>query len=89
MVWLANFIIGVVVPQMLIDLGWGTFLFFGCFCLAAGVFSFFFVPETSKVSLEQIAVIFGDDLADEAELKARIRNEVWAHPSKNESTISV
>ncbi|POR32111.1 Uncharacterized protein TPAR_07683 [Tolypocladium paradoxum] len=45
MVWLANFIIGVVVPEMVIELGWGTYLFFGVFCLAAGVFSFFFVPD--------------------------------------------
>ncbi|KAF9693946.1 hypothetical protein EKO04_007741 [Ascochyta lentis] len=53
-IWLANFIIGVVVPEMVIKLGWGTYLFFGCFCFAAAVFSFFLVPETSKKSLEQI-----------------------------------
>ncbi|KAL2287742.1 hypothetical protein FJTKL_05098 [Diaporthe vaccinii] len=55
MVWLANFIIGVVVPEMQLKLGWGTYLFFGCFCFAASVFSFFFVPETAGKSLEQIA----------------------------------
>ncbi|KAK2604477.1 hypothetical protein N8I77_007404 [Diaporthe amygdali] len=65
MVWLANFIIGVIVPEMQIKLGWGTYLFFGCFCSAASVFSFFFVPETAGKSLEQIAGVFGDDLGDE------------------------
>ncbi|KAE8154608.1 general substrate transporter [Aspergillus avenaceus] len=60
MIWLANFIIGVVVPEMLIKIGWGTFLFFGLFCVAATVFSFIFVPETSGKSLEQIAAVFGD-----------------------------
>lgn len=58
MIWLSNFIIGVVVPEMILSIGWGTFLFFGLFCLAAATFSFFLVPETSNTSLEQIAAIF-------------------------------
>ncbi|KAF5612152.1 quinate transporter [Fusarium sp. NRRL 25303] len=65
MVWLANFIIGVIVPEMQLKLGWGTYLFFGCFCFAAAIFSFFFVPETAGKSLEQIAGAFGDSLEDE------------------------
>ncbi|KAM0550290.1 hypothetical protein ACHAPJ_008960 [Fusarium lateritium] len=65
MVWLANFIIGVIVPEMQLKLGWGTYLFFGCFCFAASIFSFFFVPETAGKSLEQIAGAFGDSLEDE------------------------
>ncbi|KAM5344354.1 hypothetical protein ACJ41O_012891 [Fusarium nematophilum] len=65
MVWLANFIIGVIVPEMQLRLGWGTYLFFGCFCFAASVFSFFMVPETAGKSLEQIAGLFGDTLGDE------------------------
>lgn len=65
MVWLANFIIGVIVPEMQLRLGWGTYLFFGCFCFAASVFSFFMVPETAGKSLEQIALVFGDKLGDE------------------------
>ncbi|KAK9234662.1 general substrate transporter [Lipomyces kononenkoae] len=70
MVWLANFVIGVIVPEMQIKLGWGTYLFFGCFCFAASMFSFFFVPETSGKSLEQIAGVFGDRLdSEERELE--------------------
>ncbi|EOO01019.1 putative mfs monosaccharide transporter protein [Phaeoacremonium minimum UCRPA7] len=65
MVWLANFIIGVIVPEMQLKLGWGTYLFFGCFCFAAAVFSFFFVPETAGKSLESIASVFGDRLDNE------------------------
>ncbi|KAK6835213.1 hypothetical protein RU639_002326 [Aspergillus parasiticus] len=76
--WLANFIIGVVVPEMLIKLGWGTFLFFGLFCVAAAIFSFLFVPETSGKSLEQIAVVFGDNLdGDERELQEKIARETF------------
>lgn len=63
---------------MLVSLGWGTFLFFGLFCVAAGIFSFFFVPETSNKSLEQVAGLFGDNLHhDEEDIQARIEREVW------------
>ena len=78
MIWLANFIIGVVVPEMLLKLGWGTYLFFGISCVAAAVFSFFLVPETSNKSLEQVAAVFGDELIDEERnLQSRIAGEVW------------
>lgn len=77
MIWIANFIIGMVVPQMVISIGWGTYLFFGVFCFAAGIFSYFFAPETSKKSLEQISMVFGDSLADEEkELRSRIEKDI-------------
>ena len=83
MIWLANFIIGVVVPDMVLSIGWGTFLFFGLFCVAAGIFSFFLVPETSGRSLEQIAAIFKDESgAEETELMSRIAREIWGDPYK-------
>ncbi|KAI1054499.1 hypothetical protein LB506_010703 [Fusarium annulatum] len=79
MVWLANFIIGVVVPEMIIKIGWGTYLFFGIFCSLASVFSFFLVPETANKSLEQISELFGDHaVADEEAVYERIRHQVWA-----------
>ncbi|PWY91695.1 sugar transporter [Aspergillus sclerotioniger CBS 115572] len=77
MIWLAKFIIGVVMPDMLIKLGWGTYLFFGLFCVSAAIFSFFFVPEKSNKSLEQMAAVFGDELMDEERrLQSRIAGEV-------------
>lgn len=84
MIWLANFIIGVCVPEMLIKIGWGTYLFFGCFCVAAGVFSFFMVPETAHKSLEQISALFGDNsVAEEQDLRRRIVEEVWTDSKYN------
>ncbi|KAF0318364.1 MFS monosaccharide transporter [Colletotrichum asianum] len=81
MIWLANFIIGVCVPEMLIKIGWGTYLFFGCFCVAAGVFSFFMVPETAHKSLEQISALFGDhSVAEEQDIRRRIVEEIWTDP---------
>jgi hypothetical protein len=88
MIWIANFIIGVVVPQMVISIGWGTYLFFGIFCFGAGVFSYFFVPETSKKSLEQISLVFGDNLADEEKgLRKRIEAEISGEAPRMVSNI--
>ena len=86
MVWLANFIIGVIVPEMQLKLGWGTYLFFGCFCFAASVFSYFFVPETAGKSLEQIAAVFGDKLVgEEQQMQEEIAQDVWTHGSRRPS----
>ncbi|KAK7421597.1 hypothetical protein QQX98_002064 [Neonectria punicea] len=75
------FIIGVVVPEMMIKLGWGTYLFFGIFCVIAAIFSFFLVPETSKKALEQISELFGDNMiVEEEQIRRRIDREVWTDP---------
>lgn len=39
-------IIGLVTPDMLESLTWGTYIFFSAFCLLALVFRFFCIPET-------------------------------------------
>ncbi|KAI8680701.1 MFS domain-containing protein [Fusarium sp. Ph1] len=81
MIWLANFIIGVVVPEMVIKIGWGTYLFFGVFCTLAAIFSFFLVPETSGKSLEQISELFGDNhIVEEEAIRVRIQQDVWSDP---------
>jgi hypothetical protein len=63
--WVSNFIIGVAVPPMLISIGYGTFIFFGFFCLLAAAFSYFFVTETSGKSLEEMDQVFKDNLGQE------------------------
>ncbi|KAH6655778.1 general substrate transporter [Truncatella angustata] len=68
--WMCNFIIGLVTPDMLDKIGWGTYIFFAAFCLLALVFTFFFVPETKDKSLEDMDVVFGDTAAHEE--KARL-----------------
>ncbi|CAG9973773.1 unnamed protein product [Clonostachys byssicola] len=75
--WLANFVIGVIVPEMLIQLGWGTYLFFGCFCIAAATFAYFVILETARKSLEEITEMFeGESLSAETELRRQIRTGV-------------
>ena len=45
-------IIGLVTPDMLDSITWGTYIFFAAFCLLAFGFTFFFIPETrGKVCL--------------------------------------
>jgi hypothetical protein len=59
--WLANFIIGVAVPPMLVSIGYGTFIFFAAWCFIAAVWAFLFVPEMSGKTLEQMDQVFGDN----------------------------
>ncbi|KAF2090065.1 general substrate transporter [Saccharata proteae CBS 121410] len=65
MVWLANFVIGVVVPTMIADAGFGTYVFFAIMCLLAGVWAVLLVPETKGKTLEQMDDVFGDNAAAE------------------------
>ncbi|GME42919.1 D-xylose-proton symporter protein [Neofusicoccum parvum] len=70
--WMCNFIIGLVTPDMLETIGYGTYIFFAAFCLLALGFTYFFVPETRGKSLEDMDVVFGDTAAHEE--KARLFN---------------
>ncbi|KAI0327848.1 general substrate transporter [Cubamyces sp. BRFM 1775] len=57
--WMNNFIVGQVTPSMLDNINFGTFVFFGAFSFAGGVFIWFFVPETKGLTLEEMDEIFG------------------------------
>lgn len=61
--WMCNFIIGLVTPDMLAQIKWGTYIFFAAFCLLAFGFTYFFVPETMGKTLEDMDVAFGDNAA--------------------------
>lgn len=58
---------------MIEGIGFGTYIFFAIFCFAAAVFSYFLVPETSNLTLEQIDKLFKDNSAEE---EAAIRREI-------------
>ncbi|KAF6757229.1 sugar transporter [Ephemerocybe angulata] len=49
-----------VTPSMLEHISYGTFIFFGAFSLAGGLFIWWFVPETKGLTLEEM-----DDVADQ------------------------
>ncbi|TQS32114.1 hypothetical protein Golomagni_07580, partial [Golovinomyces magnicellulatus] len=70
--WLANFTVGIATPPMLEKITYGTYIFFACFCLIAGFWAFFLVPETMGRTLEQMDEIFGDETTQkETNLMAR------------------
>ncbi|KAJ5766854.1 uncharacterized protein N7511_004470 [Penicillium nucicola] len=70
--WMCNFIIGLVTPDMLESITWGTYIFFAAFCLLALLFTYFCIPETRGKTLEDMDLIFGDTAAHEE--KKRIKN---------------
>ncbi|KAJ5377437.1 uncharacterized protein N7496_004846 [Penicillium cataractarum] len=70
--WMCNFIIGLVTPDMLESITYGTYIFFAAFCLLALAFTFFCIPETRGKTLEDMDLIFGDTAAHEE--KERIKH---------------
>ncbi|GFF25259.1 high-affinity glucose transporter [Aspergillus udagawae] len=64
-IWLSDFIVGIVTPSMLADIGYRTYIFFAVMCFLAGVWAFFLVPETGGKTLEEIDELFGDSSARE------------------------
>ncbi|CAJ2505896.1 Uu.00g000260.m01.CDS01 [Anthostomella pinea] len=56
--WLFNFLIVMVTPIMITNIGWGTYLFFAIVNACFLPVIWFFYPETAKRSLEEIDIIF-------------------------------
>lgn len=50
---------------MIDSAGFGTFVFFACFCGLAAIWAYFLVPETKGRSLEELVKIFDDDTGPE------------------------
>lgn len=61
--WLFNFVITYVTPAAISNIGWRTFIMFGVFCFAMGVWVLCFVRETKGRSLEEMDVLFTRVLA--------------------------
>ncbi|KAF1830945.1 general substrate transporter [Decorospora gaudefroyi] len=57
--WMNNFIVGQVTPDMLENLRYGTYIFFGIFTALGALFIFIFFPETKGLSLEEMDTLFG------------------------------
>ncbi len=56
--WLFNFLVVMVTPIMITNIGWGTYLFFASVNACFLPIIWFFYPETAKRSLEEIDIIF-------------------------------
>lgn len=77
--WFNNFVIGLITPPMIQHAGFGTYIFFGVFCLLGTVWSHFVVPETKGRVLEEMDEVFGDASAEqEVVRRAKIEREILA-----------
>lgn len=56
--WLFNFVVTYVTPAAISNIGWQTFIMFGVFCVAMGVWVFLCVRETKARSLEEMDILF-------------------------------
>ncbi|CAG7943108.1 unnamed protein product [Penicillium salamii] len=70
--WLFNFVITEVTPRAINQIGWRTFLMFGIFCFAMGVFVLIFFKETKGRTLEEMDLIFG--AVDEQQRRADVEH---------------
>ena len=57
--WAANCIVSFLVPALLENITYGTYLIFGFFCVAMGIIIYLFYPETKGKSLEDMDLVFG------------------------------
>ncbi|KAK5658961.1 hypothetical protein OQA88_1779 [Cercophora sp. LCS_1] len=62
--WLFNFLIVMVTPIMITNIGWGTYLFFTVVNASFLPIIWFFYPETARRSLEEIDIIFAKGHAE-------------------------
>ncbi|PSS15264.1 hypothetical protein M430DRAFT_51875 [Amorphotheca resinae ATCC 22711] len=67
--WMNNFIVGQVTPDMFSGITYGTYLVFGILTYMGAAFVWFFVPETKRLTLEEMDVIFGSQGTAEADLE--------------------
>ncbi|OQV04682.1 hypothetical protein CLAIMM_09532 [Cladophialophora immunda] len=58
--WAFNTALGLFVPVAFVNIQWKTYLIFGTFLVASFVHVFFFFPETSGKTLEEVEGIFDD-----------------------------
>ncbi|KAI1206959.1 general substrate transporter [Annulohypoxylon truncatum] len=76
--WMNNFIVGQVTPIMLTKIGYGTYILFGLLTFMGAAFIWFFVPETKRLTLEEMDVIFGSEGTAQADFErmAEINREI-------------
>ncbi|ORY57771.1 general substrate transporter [Pseudomassariella vexata] len=67
--WMNNFIVGQVTPDMLQSIGYGTYVLFGILTTIGAGFIWFFVPETKRLTLEEMDIIFGSEGTAQADFE--------------------
>ncbi|KAK2031941.1 hexose transporter [Colletotrichum zoysiae] len=74
----SNWIVGQVTPDMLTSITYGTYILFGILTYLGAAFIWFFVPETKRLSLEEMDLVFGSEGAAAADFERmeEINNEI-------------
>ncbi|SPO06149.1 related to quinate transport protein [Cephalotrichum gorgonifer] len=67
--WMNNFIVGQVTPDMLQKITYGTYILFGVLTVLGAGFIWFVVPETKRLTLEEMDIIFGSEGAAQADFE--------------------
>ncbi|KIX05949.1 uncharacterized protein Z518_03923 [Rhinocladiella mackenziei CBS 650.93] len=82
--WGNNFIIGLITPPMIQNIGFGTYIFFASFCALSLVWVYFFVPETNGRTLEQMDSVFKDTSSvEELERRRQIEADIMREMEQN------
>lgn len=89
--WLFNFVVSRAVPPMLEEMGpggFGTYIFFACFCFSMVIFVWFLVPETKGLSLETMNELFGmnEDLAKKKDVEGSYEGQADHHEGRRGSS---
>lgn len=79
--WLFQFMIVYSLPYMVVAIKWGTFLFFAISTICAFFFTFFFVPETKGLTLEDTDVLF--NIKGIASTKRKVFDQMVADRAQN------
>jgi hypothetical protein len=76
--WMNNFIVGQVTPDMLSGISYGTYIVFGLLTYLGAAFIWFVVPETKRLTLEEMDVVFGSEgtAQSDYERMAEINREI-------------
>ncbi|KXJ90419.1 putative hexose transport-related protein [Microdochium bolleyi] len=76
--WMNNFIVGQVTPIMLQSITYGTYILFGMLTTLGAAFVWFFLPETKRLTLEEMDIVFGSPGTAQADFErmAEINEEI-------------
>lgn len=64
-----NFIVGQVTPDLIESISYGTYLLFGILTILGAGFVWFYVPETKRLTLEEMDVVFGSEGTAEKDMR--------------------
>ncbi|CAO3626945.1 unnamed protein product [Cunninghamella echinulata] len=87
--WMCNFIVGLITPIMLKNIGYGTYVFFAVFCVLAFLFTYFVIPETKGRSLEDMDALFGGQTAaEDAVILDQVKSEIYGKQDATKPSVT-